>query len=109
MADGERGHPLPTGVEDLPLKANTRFLATGTAGQSFVTTDLQKLTLSIVVENFLVKSSNRLIDPENAWGGQHAPNETLWKREHTPTMSAVPPIAIELVPHTQRRDVPIAP
>src|SRR6266508_2633089 len=37
---------------------------------------------------------------------EHAPNETLWKREHTPTMSAVPPIAIELVPRTQRRDVP---
>jgi hypothetical protein len=49
---------------------------------------------------------SNVIDPEKAWSGQHAPSETLWKRAHTPTMSAVPPIAIELVPRTQRRDVP---
>jgi len=41
------------------LKANIRFFATGTAGQSLVRIGLQALISSIVVENFLVKSFNR--------------------------------------------------
>jgi hypothetical protein len=43
----------------MPLKANTKFFATGTAGQSFATTGLQKLTLSIVVVNFLGECFNQ--------------------------------------------------
>ena len=43
----------------MPSKVNTSVFAKSTAGQSFVTTALQKLISSIVAVNFLVECLNR--------------------------------------------------